>query len=706
MARIEVNSDALFHAGDQLGAIAVTTENLSADLSGLNNRIDLFLGTWVTAAGQSASGLILESRQKNDVLNEDIARLCQQVVQVAASYSGAEEYAAGLLQKYEAGGVSTSWVSDQRVGLSFESIVPANLAFIFGDLSEKSRSASQNSEGFWGNRLSYAAARGLFGAEKMMDAEVARGNILLEEAQRQDSIKKLGIFGILSIGFDAAFRTALPWLNRKATEYGTIRALEHSEVVNEESVNAEAAKMVLPISVKDIVHNLAVSGDISERIDEAMEGQGRVEQYQGIVVQIVENADGTETAFVYVTGTDFDSRPLYGDPSASPENLNELMKDPNMPLEQGTASMQLVEQALQKAGVKEGTSLVVAGFSKGATTAVNFVNNRQMQNKYKMEAVYDVGGPTGQVKLSDSNIKHIKIADQRDVVVGVGGSYSPHKSNMDIIMLESDESLNAHNNWSYACAAENSLMAQVPVGAAAHLARGAKVKETTTVAGSTQPKGKTEKEMKAYAAAGEAAIAYDVLDYAEEFLPQELEVFGKRIETRLKIPNMPDLPTLVTEENTAGEYFEVAYKGATGKDWDSTPPELNLSPEHFKENEKSYHWNVGPEDLPHFEISIDSGEYSLDVDWAGWKSEGEGEKSPLEKGIERGNRGVKKIVPIPPEDVWEVPQDVPSQHPEPQYEYVAPAQRAPVSAEPHETEDCAFEFVPATSNYESVGGNF
>lgn len=643
MPLMKVNSHTMLAAADTLAAESTRLTALGQGLIGLNAQAETFIATWLTAAGQTACAKIFQSRLGSESLVDDLAETFGSVVQVVTQYTEAEEQANQLIARYEQG-LPSGWnyqgapTPSRLIYESLENLRQEKISHLLGGVGVEQSQPK--------NLLSYIGLVALAGSGRYLDIRASRGNLIAEAKQKEISRFLLGKLVVGVSAFDRKVTDISRWLGEDAGKVakrsGLIRPLEHSEVLTDPVFEEEKLQMVIPRTAADFAYNYELVSKLGDKVDGYMTEHGRVEEYQGVVVQRIINPDGTETAIVYVTGTDFESKLHGGDPAAAQENTAEFLADPDAPLAQSHASMQLVEQALIKAGVPAGAGLVMAGFSKGASTAYNFAHNKEMQRKYDMQMIYDQGGPTAGLKSSGKDIKHIKVSHAGDPVPVIQGRYGG-KEKIHNIRVESEPEgglLNAHSAEAYKQATAESIEANLPIMEIDHLTAGAKpVGEPQLVAGTTQPLGVSERELDAYGFVAYSSLAYEGVNRVEEFLPQRIDIAGVEIPVPSPVPgkpmpNIPDLPTVFTPENNAGDFYESVYETVHGQPWDSSPAEFDFSPDKVVQAEEAYTFTLGSEEGLHLAMEIDSGVYSFDVklgegvfgndtQWSNWQVDAE-----------------------------------------------------------------------------------
>lgn len=684
MPRVEVNSDEIYQLSQRMGELAVTLNDLGISLGTLNSKAENFIANWLTASGRTATGIILGSRSENEALTQDIGTLCVKLASAADGYLGVEEKAAEMLKQYERG-LPSGWEVQgaPSIGRNYINDWSADGVSSWKDAALTSAKQS-------GNLVSYLVGKALFGAERYMDVRANRGNPYGMAKQSLITAGLLKIYDKAGEGISSVIQKGSPEANALLKRHGVVRNLDHAEVITDQKALAGIEDLRVPQNPADFAHNEWVLSHLDEQVDSYMAEQGRVVQYQGVVVQLIENEDGVQTAIVYVSGTDSGSvtDELSGNPATWTADVGEVAVDPDNPLSQGTASMQLIEEALKHAGIPAGTNLILAGFSKGGATAYNFAHNKEMQAKYEMKGIYDQAGPTGRLKSSGKDIPHIKVTNHGDMVSYLGGSYSDEQAeNMHVINVDSEAMGSTRGPHGYDVYNETAMAdpeMNTTISEFESLTGGAhQVGDARLVAGSTLPQDTTQNGLKAYQASVAASVAYDAADLAEEIVPQEINAFGVKIDT--PIPNVIDLPAVVSDENTADEYFEAGYKLFTGKNFDATPPSLDWSAEHFTENEKAFEFTVGTQDKPHLDIQIDSGKYDIDFSW------GEEKGSPFEL-LESAKESLEKQFPENPEGWNEKPSSS---------QWEKPGYSKPVTAP-----QGGIEFTPASPEYAGAGGNF
>lgn len=135
-----------------------------------------------------------------------------------------------------------------------------------------------------------------------------------------------------------------------------------------------------------------------------------------VSIQRIPQADGTQSWVVFVRGTDDLS---IGSPSPfSAEN--------NLVLAEGARStgMDLVESAMQQAGVPVGAVVGLYGHSQGGTVAMRLAADPTFTRRYQVRSVLTAGSPVAGITV-DRSVAVLSVENEEEIVSSLAGTAPP-----------------------------------------------------------------------------------------------------------------------------------------------------------------------------------------------------------------------------------------------------------------------------------------
>lgn len=443
-APLKVDTDSLTASAHQITLASDLTHDLAVDIGILAGKVLAVVGLDPLGQGMEAAAILTTSSIELYALSETHKTLATAVESARDAYIDVENLASQILQGPEGFIPELFYLAGERA---------TGDGAIAGWIADKTPFASI---------VSHLTARLLFGMGYYADLKL--NGEQFARKRRDDRLKDTGMS-------PSWRRDAGSYFLKIAGQSGLIRPLAESSVRverldgNAEYEEASEGLIPMPVTAADWSHNLELVGRGEGRLDALDERDGEILECDGVRVQLVRDAQGTVIAAnVYLPGTDENSSSYAGGLTTWETNLAVTQADGLETLDEGTAMMQLTDQALEKAGVGADIPVNIGGFSQGAITASALSTNKEFTQKYKVNYLYLQGAPVGDMKVAPE-IPTLLVKDKNDPVPRLQGSTKAVDRSDKVRVLETDYRAGATTGILPAIASASPLLA---VGSAQH----------------------------------------------------------------------------------------------------------------------------------------------------------------------------------------------------------------------------------------------
>lgn len=211
-----------------------------------------------------------------------------------------------------------------------------------------------------------------------------------------------------------------------------------------------------PSPAEPTVAFLASGIEAATRADarlDAAAGSGR-DSTAHLAVAVLTGPDGVRSLAVLIPGTDFASLLNVAEPNGLATILDNFVTDPDAPLAETSALMQMVDAALVEAGSDGRVPVLLAGFSQGGMVALSLAGNREFLGRHRLAGVLTLGAPSRHYDGAPAGLPILDVADREDLVAGLDARGTQGDSGAILLVTDARPGvLRAHSIRSYADAA-------------------------------------------------------------------------------------------------------------------------------------------------------------------------------------------------------------------------------------------------------------
>lgn len=465
---VTVDTAELTAVSQQLSALAARYESLGRRLAPVALQVGTLAALDVSGQGALALSSLTVGAATLVTLATAAQRLATAVRQSATNYEAAEAFASDVLQGYEAAR-NQSPAAAQSLGSTF--------GYRLGSLSLVVQSGSTTVKVVSENK----AALALKGFDVFRQTGVGRASISVATDQLHGAAKSFGLVRRLRV-FEDISKEVDPWIDPETGE----------------NLRSDGA----PRTATDLVQmNYLVSG-AHQAVDDHYEGEHYVNEWDHNVLQrYYDEQTGQERVIITLPGTDGELSDLlanYNGGTASwSENIANaaLLDDPDVPLAQSSAAMQLVDQMLREEGIDPDTPIMLNGYSQGGVVAMSLANNKEFRSKYNVQVVATQGSPVSDRDAAPPGVAHIRMDNKPDYITRTQG-LNPNYRPAEDYSLNFGGNSNPHDKKGYLYNAQNSESFNQQSQVLAEFFNGDfRAGETTVYAGSSQDSDLTEVEL-------------------------------------------------------------------------------------------------------------------------------------------------------------------------------------------------------------------
>lgn len=506
---VSVDTAELTAVSQQLSALADRYESLGRRLAPVALQVGALAALDASGQGALAFSSLTVGATTLVTLAAAAQRLAVAVRQSAANYEAAEAFASDVLRGYEAA-YTQSPAAAQSLGSAF--------GYRLGSLRLVVQRGTTVVKVMSENKVPLA----LKGLDAFRQTGLGRAGISVATDQLHDTAKSFGLVRRLRV-FEDISNEIDPWADPETGE----------------SLRPDRP----PKTAADLVQmNYLVSGAPQE-VDDHYGGEHYVNEWDHIVLQRhYDEQTGQERVIITLPGTDGELADLLanydGGTASWAENIANaaLLDDPDVPLAQSSAAMQLVDQMLREEGVDPDTPIMLNGYSQGGVVAMSLANNKEFRSRYNVQVVATQGSPVSDRGSAPPGVAHIRMDNKKDYVPKTQGA-NPHYQPTEDYSLNYWNEGDPHGSKGYLSEAQNSESFNQESEVLANFFNGDfRTGETTVYAGSSQDVDLTEVELNqqrllgmAHGAAELSVTAKDAVDLAEG-----------SINTVLKKTDLPD----------------------------------------------------------------------------------------------------------------------------------------------------------------------
>lgn len=465
---VSVDTAELTAVSQQLSALADRYESSGRRLAPVALQIGALAALDASGQGALAFSSLTVGAATLVTLAAAAQRLATAVRQSAANYEAAEAFASDVLQGYEAA-LDQSPATAQSLGSAF---------------------------GYRGGSLRLVVQRGTTVVKVISENKVPL------------ALKGFDVFRQTGVG-RASISVATDQLHDTAKSFGLVRRLRVFEDISHEIdpwVDPETGENLRldrpPKTAADLVQmNYLVSG-AHQAVDDHYGGEHYVNEWDHIVLQRhYDEQTGQERVIITLPGTDGELADLLanyeGGTASWTENIANaaLLDDPDVPLAQSSAAMQLVDQMLREEGIDAGTPIMLNGYSQGGVVAMSLAKNKEFSSRYNVQVVATQGSPVSDMGAAPPGVAHIRMDNKMDYVPKTQGA-NPHYQPTEDYSLNYWNEGDPHGSPGYLHNAQNSESFNRESEALAKFFNGDfRAGETTVYAGSSQDSDLTEAEL-------------------------------------------------------------------------------------------------------------------------------------------------------------------------------------------------------------------
>ena len=273
---------------------------------------------------------------------------------------------------------------------------------------------------------SYLVARLLFGAATYLDAKLNGEEFARQRAASRADAMGVGNslrewFGIGLHGFAGAHGINRP-LAADSVRMHDLGAERDTENPAARQRAERADRLVVPGSTADFAFNLDIIGQMESNLDDEHVLEGQWQERDGVYFQKVTDDSGAVVAvFAYLPGTDVDHPTSHmGSVASWSSAAAATAADPDDPLEDSAAQLQLLDAGLDELGLAGSVPVYIGGFSQGGMTTAAAGNNKRFRAKHNVQGLYIQGAPVYDDPLP-TDIPVTVVRDRNDPVPRLQG---------------------------------------------------------------------------------------------------------------------------------------------------------------------------------------------------------------------------------------------------------------------------------------------
>lgn len=469
---VSVDTAELTAVSQQLSALADRYESLGRRLAPVALQVGALAALDASGQGALAFSSLTVGATTLVTLAAAAQRLAVAVRQSAANYEAAEAFASDVLRGYEAA---------HQQGLSLARSVGSAFGYRLDSLEIKVELADRAVSVFVRKKAAYGTLSAIESFEAFRASKVGRTVISGATDQLHDTAKSFGLVRRLRV-FEDISNEIDPWIDPETGE----------------NLRPDGP----PKTAADLVQmNYLVSG-AHQAVDDHYQGEHYVNEWDHIVLQRhYDEQTGQERVIITLPGTDGELSDLLanydGGTASWAENIANaaLLDDPDVPLAQSSAAMQLVDQMLREEGVDPDTPIMLNGYSQGGVVAMSLANNKEFRSRYNVQVVATQGSPVSDRDAAPPGVAHIRMDNKKDYVPKTQGA-NPHYQPTEDYSLNYWNEGDPHGSPGYLHNAQNSESFNRESEVLADFFNGDfRAGETTVYAGSSQDSDLTEVEL-------------------------------------------------------------------------------------------------------------------------------------------------------------------------------------------------------------------
>jgi hypothetical protein len=165
-------------------------------------------------------------------------------------------------------------------------------------------------------------------------------------------------------------------------------------------------------------------------------------------------AGGARSLVASVPGTDVASLGSLAEPNGLVSIADNFVTDPQVPLAQASALMQLIDAALVEAGSDGLVPVLLAGFSQGGMAVLSLAGNREFLSRHQLAGALTLGAPSRHYAGAPESVRILDVAERNDPVAGLDAGGPEADPGSVVVRVDAGRGiLSAHSIRAYAEAA-------------------------------------------------------------------------------------------------------------------------------------------------------------------------------------------------------------------------------------------------------------
>lgn len=243
------------------------------------------------------------------------------------------------------------------------------------------------------------------------------------------------------------------YLHDKAQAFGLVRGLRAYENITEEvdpwldpDTGESMKPQEAPVNAADLTEMNYLHSGAHDAVDAHYGSEGYVNEWDHSIIQrYIDPATGEERVIVSIPGSDGELEDFLenyrGGTLSWAENLANasLLDEPDVPLSESSAAMQLIDQILREEGISSDTPIMLNGYSQGGVVAMALAQNKEFRSRYRVQVVATQGSPVNSLEAPPQGVAHIRMENRQDYVPKTQGENPNYRATEEYFLNHSED---------------------------------------------------------------------------------------------------------------------------------------------------------------------------------------------------------------------------------------------------------------------------